>query len=193
MASRRVNETPERLRQAQGRFDDVLITDETGQQILRREFLDGHPLRWLLSRDRIDGHQYAAGEQLYRDWYLSGLAASGVIDPTKEPVDGDPPTDVSDVKFAAMYRFRKAVRAIDPLHWRALNAIVIGEESLESYGERTQTRWYEKGKNRTRAALNTLRNALTLLDWHYNGKRRDIGIKAGMSEHARPSARPDVR
>lgn len=186
-------ETPERLRRAGDAFEDVLVTDESGRQFLRRKFMDGHILSRLQSRDDIDGYQYAAGEQFYADWYASGLAASGVVDPAKEPVDGSPPQNISEFVMAARQRYHKAVKAMNWLHLHILNQVLLNEETLESYGDRMMWRFYKPGKNRTRAALNRFRDALTMLDHHYTGKVRSLTIRSQMSDDARPEDRPELR
>jgi hypothetical protein len=188
-----LHETPERLRQANGRVEEVTIKDENGQQHSRRQFLDGHTLRWLESRGKIDGYQLAAGEQFYADWYASGLAPSGVIDPAKEPVDGSPPSSISETRMAARDRYRKAVRALDWVHLHAINAVVINEKSLETYGDETQSRWYKTSDYRVVAVLTILRQALTKLDEHYSGKRHSNGIAASIREDGRPTDRPELR
>lgn len=187
-----LNATPERLRKAGNRYEDVIV-EEDGRHFTRRRFMDGHILDWLLTHHDIDTNQAAAGDQFYGDWYASGLAVAGVVDPSREPVDGNPPRDFSDRVWAAKDRFTKAVKSIDWLHMHALNCVLIEEQSLESYGDDTQARWYSPGKNRTRAALNTFRNALDLLDAHYSGKRPQPRLRASAMADAKPAIRPDLQ
>ena len=158
--------TPERLLKAMGEVEEF-ITD-TGRRTHR--MLDGSVLDMLLSRGAISADLYHAGAQFYEDWYLSGMAASGVIDPGCVVVDGGQHQRESDRKLDAMTRWKFAVRKLGRLHSQVLTEVVLCDTSLVAYGRR---RFAERNDNRARLrATTSLINALTELDLIYYGQRR---------------------
>lgn len=166
--------TQERIRMAKGAFEDVVLdTDERGRKVsvATVRMLDGNVLAQLVKAEKITGDEYHAGARFYQDWYLSGLANSGTIDPAKDVVDGgNRAGHDSDAKLAAMTRYHKAVKALWSGHGMVLQCCVLAEESLEDFGKRIfQT---DNIRAARREARNRLKDALAALDEHYNGPRR---------------------
>lgn len=181
--------TPQRLKHSRGANENAVLQgrDEEGRE--RRfpvyRMLDGSVLDMLVKRDAITGDQYHAGAQFYADWYYSGLAASGVIDPMKEHVDGAAVVVESDRRLDAMTRYKEAVKALGMSHGIVMQSVVLAEEPLDAFGLRRYG--YTKVKLARTAAITALRNALDELDWHYHGKRRQRPSHA----HA-PGYRPTI-
>lgn len=174
--------TKERLRKAGDEIEDF-VTD-TGK--LTRRMLDGSVLDNLASRKVITGDQYTAGVQLYEDWYLARFASSGVIDPSKDVVDGGMIAGANDRVLDAAGRFAKALIAVGKVHSHPLINIILIEESLTIYG---QKRFSIKDEKDARLkAITALQLALEQLDFHYYGHRH---TKGGHS-HA-PDYRPSIQ
>lgn len=146
-------------------------TDELGRNIpiTTYRMLDGSILDFLVKRSQITGDEYHAGARFYNDWYHSGLAASGVIDPSKDIVDNSVAVNETDRKLAAMHRYHKAIKAMCTAHGMVMQCCVLAEESLESYGRRIYRQ--NSPKPARLAATTALKDALFALDEHYNGKR----------------------
>lgn len=176
--------TTERLAKARGDHEDFVT--ESGRRTLR--MLDGSVLDMLASRRSITGDQYAAGAEFYRDWYLAGLAASGVIDPAKEVVDGGQIAGQSEVQMHHLGKWQKAVAAIGRVHSNAIVCIVLNEERLEDFGKRVFG--YAKAKNAALSALTSLRLALTELDHHYHGQRHTKTRVSHLNDY-RPTELPE--
>lgn len=165
--------TPERLAKA-GEDHERVITamiDRNGDidEKLTMRFLDGSVLDMLLSRSTITSDQYTAGGQFYSDWYYAGFANSGVVDPTKEHVDGGNSDQMQDRALDAAGRFAKAAIVLSEPHLNVLNNVVLLETKLEDYGFKRYGRTDPKGARL--AAITSLQDALTALDHHYYGKR----------------------
>jgi hypothetical protein len=165
-SSRYVGPTPERLAMAGRNIEPV--ASETGYETIR--MLDGSTLDRLASRSVITGDQYHAGSRFYLDWYSSGLAASGVIDPGRVVVDGRRGHQESERRLQAMTAYKDAVRAVGRIHSTVLTDLVLLEKSVEDWGRR----WFRQkapklAKAQAHAALIM---ALTALDHHYYGQRR---------------------
>ena len=177
----RLGPTPERLAKAGHNVEAFTAADNVNHAAIR--MLDGHVLERLASRSVITGDQYHAGMQFYADWYHSGLAASGVIDPAREVVDGRPGSKESDRKLDAMTRWKRAVQAVGLIHCQVLTSVVLNEEDLAVYGMR---RYRQQAKKLARlAATVALQNALAELDNHYYGQRRNRQ-RAAHAEDYRP-------
>lgn len=175
--------TVERLRKAMGEVEEF-ITD-TGRRTHR--MLDGSVLDMLLSRGAISADLYHAGAQFYEDWYLSGMAASGVIDPGRVVVDGGQHQRESDRKLDAMTRWKFAVRKLGMLHSQVLTEVVLCDTGLVAYGRR---RYAETNDNRARLrATTSLINALTELDLIYYGQRQSR-MRRSHAEDYRPTIQP---
>lgn len=146
-------------------------TDEHGRKVpvTTYRMLDGSILDLLVKRDQITGDEYHAGARFYHDWYLSGLANSGVIDPSKDIVDNSTRVHETDIKLAAMTRYHKAVKAMCTAHGMVMQCCVLAEEPLETYGRRIYRQ--NSRKPARLAATTALKDALFALDEHYNGKR----------------------
>lgn len=194
--NRPVRPTSERLRMA-GDAAEFIVRDDTDElgnkiPITTYRMLDGSILDLLTKRNQIGGAEYHAGVRFYSDWYLSGLANSGVIDPSKDIVDSSGRSTQSDVKLAAMTRYHKAVKALCTAHGMVMQCCVLAEESLESYGRRVHR--HNSPKLARLAATTSLKDALFALDEHYNGRRhvrmgsihaddyRPEGVKTGLIE-----------
>lgn len=163
--------TAERLAKASEEFEErvVKIGDEPEATVV--QMLDGSVLDRLLSRRQIATAQYSAGVRFYGDWYAAGLASSGVIDPSKDVVDGgnSEPAQVRQAEAAG--RWVRAVQAVGKIHSNVLINVLLIEMSLQAYGQRD--RRYADPKDARLAATVSLRNALTELDHHYYGQRED--------------------
>lgn len=147
-----------------------VFTPEENENWRAIRLLDRHVLEQLQSRGVISGDQYAAGAQFYADWYLSGLHSSGVIDPGRVVVDGGKTDHLNDMKLAALNRHHKAIQALGLIHSQVLTAVLLTEETLESYGMR---RWGQKNPKLARlSATVSLKGALEQLDYYYHGQRR---------------------
>jgi len=168
--------TRERLRQASGDFESIVTDIDDGGRKIPVEtvrMLDGSLLDRLIKRNPpvISGDQYHAGARFYSDWYHSGLLNSGVLDPTRDIVDGSGPAPESERRMAAKTRYHRAIKAMCTAHGMIMQCCVLSEESLESFGCRIHR---QSNQNRGRAmALATMRDALSALDEHYNGKRSE--------------------
>lgn len=174
----RTRPTPERMRMARGEFEDVVIdTDEHGRKvsIATVRMLDRNILAQLVRDREISGDQFHAGAKFYEDWFLSGMANSGTIDPAKDVVDGGRGgLNESERRMAARERYHRAIKALCSAHGRILQCCVLddadGGESLAHYGMRVFVT--PSPKLGRRDARNQLRDALSALDEHYNGKRQ---------------------
>lgn len=179
---RTIGPTPERLRMA-GDAVEVFTADENENWRAIR-LLDGHVLEDLRARKAISGDQYSAGMRFYSDWFLSGLANSGVIDPGRVVVDGGKMDHLNDVKMAALTRWQRAVQALGMIASQVLTDILLTEEGLASYGRR------RCGQNNPKlarvAATAVLKHCLDALDYYYYGKRT-TALRAGHVPDYRPA------
>lgn len=165
--TRPIGPTPERLAKA-GHHVEAFTPDETLHHRAIR-MLDGHVLERLASRGVISGDQYHAGVRFYGDWYYSGLAASGVIDPGRVIVDGGQLMHESDLKLAAMTKWKRAVQGVGMIHCQVLTSCVLNEEDMATYGSR---RYGQKAPKLARLMTQAaLIDALSALDLHYYGER----------------------
>lgn len=173
--------TPERLAKA---GDDIVQEVHENRIVLR---MKDSPLDRLAfgAKPKITGDQYNAGVRYYADAYKAGMMPSGVIDPSKERVDGGQHKDIADAKIAAQTRFEHALRALGFVDLNVLDAMVIQEVPLGEYAERF-TR-HKKRIIRQGIALELLCHALDALDKHYNPPRRDRGIAGAHSDGYRPT------
>jgi len=185
MAERPIGPTPERLRKA-GENVEAFTPDENLHHRAIR-LLDGHILARLAARSVITGDQHNAGSQYYSDWYHSGLAASGVIDPAKVIVDGGQRSHESDRKLSAMTRYKRAVIAIGFIHSTVLTDLVLLEKSIEEWSRK----WFGQKSPKIAKAQGhaALVLALTALDHHYYGQRK-TGVRAAHMEGSRPEIMP---
>lgn len=172
-AEQRQKPTKERLRQAKGEHERVVMEhvypDGRKETATTERMLDGSVLDRLASRGSITGDQYNAGAVFYADWYASGLAASGVVDLEKPIVDNSPKPDPTS-RMDAQTRYAKAVKAIGIVHSLPLTCMILSEESLEAYGRRRLG--YKNPKDCRTAAVTALRISLDALDMYYHGDRR---------------------
>jgi hypothetical protein len=159
--------TPERLAKAGEEGFEDFITDTSRRT---KRMLDGSVLDMLASRRSISGDQYTAGMQLFEDWYGAGFAASGVIDPTNDVVDGGQVDHVTDHVLDCAGRFAKALMAVGKVHSGVLVDVVLLEVPLAVFGAKRHG--YKDRKDASLAAVVSLRDALTALDHHYHGLRK---------------------
>ena len=89
------------------------------------------PLGWLKSRGHVGERQFAAGEQLRRDWERSGLPPRVTMRWDAPPPDRSPrgsaePVAATHAQIAARRRFDAAVKALGPglrdIAWRVICA-----------------------------------------------------------------------
>ena len=89
------------------------------------------PLGWLRSRGHVGERQFAAGEQLRRDWELSGLPPRVTMRWDAPPAErgrrgAAEPFGATNAQLAARLRFDKAVEALGPglrdIAWRVVCA-----------------------------------------------------------------------
>ena len=176
---RTIGPTPERLAKAGDQVESFSAGESVHHQALR--MLDGHVLERLASRGVITGDQYNAGARFYGDWYFSGLANSGVIDPGRVIVDGGQVMRESDRKLAAMTSFKRAIQAIGVVHSTVICDLVLLEQSVEEWGRK---RFRQKAsKLATLAAHVALIQALTALDHHYYGQRKNRAHVAHVDDY----------
>lgn len=176
--------TPQREAVA-GEMSEDFITD-SGRKTRRMLDGGGQVLEMLNARGSITGDQYVAGWTFYEDWYKAGLAASGVIDPGREVVDGGTHKPVSDIQLDALWNWKRAVQAVGKVHSHVLIAMVICDEKAVDYGRRMHKK--TQPKDASNSAVTSLRNALQELDYHYHGRRKQPRTQ---SSHA-PDYRPTV-
>lgn len=180
-----IGPTPERLRMA-GEGVDEFVTD-TGRRTVR--LMDGSVLDQLEKARVISGDQYNAGCQIYADWYFSGLAFSGVIDPGKEVVDGGNKDPTNERQMASLTGYARAIQHLGLVHSHVVTNVVLLEVSREEYAAR---RWGQRSPKLGRLATNTaLIGALEELDTFYYG-RRDNRMRQSAVDDYRPVIRlPD--
>jgi hypothetical protein len=89
------------------------------------------PLGWLRSRGHVGERQFAAGEQLRRDWERSGLPPRVTMCWDSPPPDRSPrlahePAAATQAQVGARRRFDSAVKALGPglkdIAWRVVCA-----------------------------------------------------------------------
>jgi len=124
----------------------------------------------------------------YFDWYKSGLANSGVIDPGRVIVDGGQVEHFSDAKLDAMTRYNRALKAVGGTLGQVLADMLLHGERLEDYGRR------KCGQNSFKlarlAATSQLKLALDALDYFYHG-RRDTRTRVSHADDYRPVIDPE--
>lgn len=185
LSNRSVGPTPQRLAKAGDQVEAFSAGENVHHQAIR--MLDGHILERLASRNVITGDQYNAGTRFYGDWYFSGLAASGVIDPGRVVVDGGETMTESDRKLAAMTSYKRAVQALGLVHSTVITDLVLLEVRVEDWGRR----WFgQKAQKLARAQAHAaLQLALTELDHHYYGQRQRRDRRSHADDY-RPSIMP---
>lgn len=186
-----VGPTAERLARAGSAVEPV--ASETGFGFATVRLLDGSSLERLASLGRrapsrgITGDQYYAGCRYYADAYQAGLLGSGVVDATRDRVDGGAVTSVSAQRIEAQSRFALALKALDRVSVHILSDVVLSETPLTVYADRFRA--FPQPRERRAIALQRLRDALDQLDAHYHPPRRG-GIVAGHRDGYRPVIDP---
>jgi hypothetical protein len=178
-----IGPTPERLRMA---GDDIEVFSPAEASHYRTiRLVDVTPIDRLRKHQDITADQYNAGCRYYSDWYKSGFAASGVIDPMRERVDCEGKHDLADAVLAAQTRFNHALKILDADAKHILDDVVLSEAPLRVYADRF--REFRQYRERRAVALTLLRKALTQLANHYWPPRRD-----GIRSQGRPDMRPAI-
>lgn len=157
--------TPERKRKAGGAHA-AHITDE-GRTTVR--FTDGDIVEYMQTRGMINGDMYDCGKRFYRDWYESGLAASGVVDPGKVIVDGGNPEPGIIRRMEFAQRWAVACKAVGDVLCRPLTDMVLLDEPPTVYAMKHLGR--NDPKDARLAAYTVLTLALDALVLHYLGPR----------------------
>lgn len=119
------------------------------------------PLGWLHARGHLSDRQFAAGEQLRRDWEAAQLAPSVTMrwDPVRIKGSGDRSLTASERQIAAKGRFDGAVAAAGPGLADVLWRVVCAGESLPD-AEKALAWPVRSGKLVLRLALDRV------ADWH---------------------------
>lgn len=177
--------TPERLAMA-GDAIETFIAD-TGRRTVR--VLDGSVLDLLMSRGKINADHYTAGMQFYSDWYVGGLANSGVIDPAKERVDGGTHKPQADEQLSALWSFVRAVHAIGHQLADPVISMVCFDETRASYCRRKYGQTQEQTANAVSTAV-LLMGLAALVD-HYRGPAPPTRQRTRAS-HVQPDWRPRI-
>lgn len=185
-ADRTIGPTPERLRMAGDAVEAFRPEENENWRAVR--LLDGHVLESLRSRRAISGDEYNAGMRFFGDWYLSGLANSGVIDPGRVIVDGGKLDHLNDIKLSAATRHQRTIRALGLIVSHVLTCVLLTEEKLESYGHRVCG--YKNAKQAKLAATERLKQSLAALDYYYYGKR-ETKVRSAHAEGYRPDILAD--
>lgn len=152
----RVGPTPQRLAQAAAVGTDAVaevvteITDKAGrnERAATTRLYDSDVLELLFRRDVIDQEQYACGREFHRHWQSSGLASVGVVDPSRERVDGGSHKPESDQRLWHLNKWKAIVRLLGQVHSRILCACVLLDEPLQAYGTK-----HSKQKDAKRAQV----------------------------------------
>jgi hypothetical protein len=175
--------TPERMRKA-GEAVSPHKTDE-GRTTVR--FTDGDILEHMQSRGMIDGDQYTCGKRYYADWYHSGLAASGVVDPGRVIVDGGnpEPSVIRQMEFAL--RWAVASKSVGAVHCHPLTDMVLLDTPATVYAMRHMG--MRDPKDARLAAYTLLKAALDALVLHYMGPRH---MRASYHRAEVPRHRPEM-
>jgi hypothetical protein len=153
----------------------IEITNNTGKSesasVIR---ITDSPLGKLALRKhpKITPEQYSAGERYLTDAYHAGLMQNGVVDTTKERVDGGNYKDISDFVIAARQRHNSALRILDHIDVNILHHVVLEEKDIAHYRPPRIT-YKLRQRDRIFIAIDRLCLALDKLDRHYCPPRRD--------------------
>lgn len=175
--------TPERMRKA----GDAATPHKTDEGRTTVRFTDGDIVEYMQSRGMINGDMYDCGKRFYADWYKSGLAASGVVDPGRVIVDGGNPEPgiIRRMEFAQSWAV--ACRDIGPVHCHPLTDMVLLDTPATVYALRHMG--LKDPKDARLAAYTLLRAALDALVLHYLGPRR---MRKSYHRAERPSHVPEM-
>ena len=175
--------TPERLAKAGDDVEDF-VTD-TGRKTKRvNAVLDS-----LRAKRAITDDQYNAGNQIDADFHLAGRSGPGAIDPSRDVVDGGKKYDMADYRLDAEDRFKDAIKQLSQGHLECItNVVLLQIETLADFGSRVHR--YKDRKDASVAGASTLRDALSVLDFYYYG-RRSTRTQSAHSPDYRPSILPE--
>lgn len=174
------------MRQAGGAVSEY--TTDTGRKTPR--FEDCDILNHLASRGVISTDQQSCGVRYYRDWYESGLAASGVIDPGAVVVDGGNREPAVVHRMEALHNWAAAARGIGPVLSHPLVNMVLLDMPATVYA--MQFLGQQDPKNARLASQTVLKISLDALVLHYLGPRR-TRTRYLRGDDAVPENRPELR
>lgn len=157
--------TPERKRKAGGAHS-THKTDE-GRTTVR--FTDGDVVEYMQTRGMINGDMYDCGKRFYRDWFESGLANSGVVDPGKVIVDGGNPEPGIIRRMEFAQRWALACKALGPVLCKPLTDMVLLDTPATTFA--LQHLGHKDPKDARLAAYTSLKISLDALVLHYLGER----------------------
>ena len=177
--------TPERMRKA-GEAVTHHKTDE-GRTTVR--FTDGDIVEYMQSRGMINGDMYDCGKRFYADWYKSGLAASGVVDPGRVIVDGGNPEPGIIRRMEYAQAWAVACKSVGEVLSRPLTDMVLLDVPANVYALRHMG--LKDPKDARLAAYTLLRAALDALVLHYLGPRH-MRKSYHRAEDAIPSHHPEM-
>jgi len=106
------------------------------EQVSTTRMLDGDVVELLYRRGALTHEQYQCGLDFARHYRLSGLAASGVVDPSQERVDGGAHKNVSEVALHHLGKWQAMVRGVGQVHSDVLCSCVLLGETLTAFGLR---------------------------------------------------------
>ncbi|MEQ1524633.1 MAG: hypothetical protein ABL936_25510 [Aestuariivirga sp.] len=176
--------TPERTAKA----GEAVTSHKTEEGRTALRFTDGDILEHMQSRGMIDGDQYGCGKRYYRDWFKSGLAASGVVDPGRIIVDGGNPEPAIIRQMEFAQEWAKASRAVGKVLCHPLTDMVLLDEPATAYAMRHLG--MKDPKDARLSAYTMLKMALDALVMYYMGPRR---MRASYHRGDHPQDRPDLR
>jgi hypothetical protein len=179
--------TPERYLRAAGQFEQVVI-EEQGETVSAVRMLDGYVLDALLSRGQIDGAQYEAGDRLYKEYVESGRAGARAINMAKDIVDNPEGDLAADRRIDAGRSYVAAIKALSVKEGMVMQCCVLHGESLEDYGRRIYG--HKHAKLAKVAATTVLKDALDILDEHYNGKRSQRTVHGHTTDYRPTEVNP---
>jgi hypothetical protein len=181
------NPTPERLAKAGEAVSEFEVEDEDGKKTGRRvlRLSDSDILNHLASRKVIDTFQHASGERYYKDWYDAGLAASGVVDPSRDIVDTSNTDPMVLHRMEALQTWSKTTIAIGPVHAHPLASMLLFDMPATVYAMRyLRQRNYKTARLVAYTALGLALDALVL---YYLGP-----TKTRTRYHRDKGARPTI-
>lgn len=181
----RIGPTLERLRHAAAAGADA-VEHIVSDGVSRPRLLDGDVLALLLSRGIIDNEEHDCGQEFYRHWYQGGLTPSGVVDLSRDKVDGGPVDPLSEVVLWHRAKYHRMLRALGQVHSLVLCDCVLMGLALEDYGLRhCHTTSRRLARERAQTLLCAALRQLVINVMGDKNRNRGV-IVAAMAEDARP-------
>lgn len=174
--------TPERVSQAGGNVEQRQT--DTGRNGYR---INDDILAYLLQRNVLDQDHVSAGSQYREDYHKTGLDISGVIDPTREVVDGGGHHDIAAHRLDAMTRFNAANLHLGKALSSVVTELILFDATALGYAIRYMG--ISNPKTANEKVHTMLKFALSSLADHYmKGQRRPSKqrIRAHMNGADRP-------